>query len=96
MDTKRTVTVDLLGHRLTVRTTEPEEALQRNIARVRDVLEQIQDGTDAVDSLRLFALGLLHLGRELDMLENRYSELSELFGDKLESWTATVHRTLGE
>ena len=90
METKRTVTVDLMGQKIAVRTTEPEETLEQNIARVQDALLRIKSQTGSVDTVRLFALGLLHLGRELNVLEHRYKELCDQIDTRLEVWTNQV------
>lgn len=95
MEEKRTVTVDLMGQRLTVRTTEPEETLRRSIDRINRVLEELRTGTDTVDTVRLFALGLLHLGREIDMLETKYMDLQDEVTDAVTSWTERVRQSLG-
>lgn len=83
-----------MGQKLTVRTTEPEEVLQRNVDRVRHALDRIQAQTGAVDTVRLFALGLLHLGRELNVLEHRYNEISQDVVMHLDRWTDRVHSSV--
>lgn len=83
-----------MGQKLTVRTTEPEETLQHNVARVRAALEQIQAQTGAVDTVRLFALGLLHFGRELSVLEHRYNDLQREFGAQIDAWSQRVRASL--
>ncbi|RMF12443.1 MAG: cell division protein ZapA [Candidatus Dadabacteria bacterium] len=87
MEDKRTVTINLMGQHLTVRTTEPEESLQRNLDRVRDTLQRIQVQTGTVDTVKLFALGLLHLGRELTVLEERYDNICNDLEHRLDRWS---------
>lgn len=83
-----------MGQKLTVRTTEPEATLQHNLARVREALDQIQAQTGAVDTVRLFALGLLHLGRELNVLEHRYNDLQREFQSQIDAWSERVRTSL--
>lgn len=85
MEAKRTVSINLYGQQLTVRTTESEESLQENVARIRNVLDDIQRHTGAVDTARLYALGLLHLGRELNMLETRYKDFCQQIETRLKN-----------
>lgn len=87
MEDKRTVTINLMGQQLTVRTTEPEESLQRNLDRVRETLQRIQVQTGTVDTVKLFALGLLHLGRELNVLEERYDNICNDLEHRLDRWS---------
>lgn len=94
MDTKRTVTVELLGQRLTVRTTETEEALARNLGRLNGMLADMRAKTGVVDTARLFALGLLHLGREIDMYDESRGVWIEPFVHRIDDWTDRIHRAL--
>ncbi len=96
MDSKRTVTVELLGHRLTVRTTENEEALTRNVDRLNDLLVEMRSKTGVVDTARLFALALLHLGREIDMTKDMRNEWTEPLARRIEDMTDRIHRALEE
>lgn len=83
-----------MGQKLTVRTTEPEETLQRNIDRVKEALDRIQAHTGAVDTVRLFALGLLHLGRELNVLEHRYNVMAGEIQAQLDGWMQQVQSSV--
>lgn len=96
MESKRTVTVELLGQRITVRTTETEEALQRNLTRINQVLQTLRARTDGVEPVRLFALGLLHLGREIDVLERTQVDWMTRVTGEVEERIARARRTLDE
>lgn len=92
MATKRSVTVELMGERLKLRTTEPEEALAEHVERVNTVLAEIARQSNAVDTLRLFALGLLFMGRELNMLETRYAAFCDGLESQLHGLKARLRR----
>ena len=94
MATKRTITVELLGHRFLVRTTEPEEAVQEDRKRVEETLSTIRERTGIVDTLELFALGLLHLGRELRMQEEKHNRFLEEIENRIREITGRVHQVL--
>lgn len=96
MDSKRTVTVELLGHRLTVRTTETEEALARNLDHLNGLLTEMRSRTGVVDTARLFALALLHLGREINMTRTMQEERTEPLARRIDDLTDRIHRALEE
>lgn len=84
---KRSVTVELLGQRFQVRTGEPETEVILDAQVVEAVLEEIRRRSGPLDSLRLYALGLLHLGRELRMRDAMYRRLYHEVKMRVEAWS---------
>lgn len=90
---KRSVTVELLGQRFQVRTQEPEWEVEQDARLVETVLDEIRRRSGSLDTLRLFALGLLHLGRELRMREAMYQRLYREVANRIETWEQRFNRS---
>jgi cell division protein ZapA (FtsZ GTPase activity inhibitor) len=91
-ETKRSITVELIGHTFQVRTAEPESEVKEDARLVQSVLEEIRRRTGPMDLLRLYALGLLHLGRELRMRESLYLHLRDALESRVASYIERYHR----
>ena len=95
MTPKHTVTVDLLGIRLAIKTTQTQTEVDRVASLLKSRLDEVQRGTGSVDSLRVALLAALDISRELvearqqlDELRDATSERTLALVERLEAETA--------
>ncbi len=95
MTPKQAVTVELLGIRLALKTTQSQTEVERVALLLRSRLEEIQKGTGSVDSLRVALLAALDISRELvearqelDALRDATAERTLALVERLEAETA--------
>lgn len=95
MTPKQAVTVELLGIRLALKTSQSQSEVDRVALLLRTRLEEVQKGTGSVDSLRVALLAALDISRELvearqqlDELRDATSERTLALVERLEAETA--------
>jgi len=94
MGQKRTITVEFLGQKYNLKTTESEDEVKEDLSLVEAVYREIQDATRSPDTLHLFVLTLLHLGRKLRLLEREHKEFVQWVEENLQRIVHKVESSL--
>lgn len=82
MSEKRTVTVELLGMRLPIRTTQSATEVERVALLLKSRIDEIQRVAGAVDSLRVALLAGLDVCRELVEAQGQLEELKDMTAER--------------
>ena len=81
---KRSITVEIFGHRYTLKSEYPEEQVKRVAQYVDAKMREVAQGTKSVDSLHIAMLTALNIAQDYLQEKGNIEELLQRIEDKAE------------